>query len=66
MTILGDDFVSRRSGRVWKPTTKVEVVQQASTRQDNAEIKSEVQEPYKLVHDLLQRNAEREQLLGLF
>jgi len=61
--VRGDAPITRRTGRIQKPTAKVRVVQQINGHEDVAELKDKIQELSQLIQDLLQRDTEREQLL---
>lgn len=63
IVVRGNPPVSRRSGRIQKPTAKVRVIQHDNSQEEVAGLKYEIRELSKLIQDLLQRDAEREQLL---
>ena len=63
IVVRGDAPLSRRSGRIQKPTAKVRVIEHDNSQEVNG-LKDEIKKLSKLIQDLLQRDAEREQLLG--
>ena len=63
IVVSGDAPLSRRSGRIKKPTAKIRVIQHDNSQEEVAGLKDEIKELSKLIQDLLQRDAEREQLL---
>lgn len=63
IVVRGDAPLSRRAGRIQKPTAKIRVIQHDNSQEEVAGLKDQIKELSKLIQDLLQRDAEREQLL---